>query len=379
MRAFAVLVSTCALLGCTTDEEEPEAPYEYVDELEPTESLASPRFSHAATLLNDGRVLLVGGILGAPSQLDLAAFVAEVELFDPATERFEQGAALASPRSQPSATRVADGRVVVLGGNTRNESMLTAPALTIEVWDPASESFSSPGELPAGGVLFHCAVPLDNDVLVIDECYPGDCTPLLVDPDSGPTTLAGDPAYRYGIDVDCAALPDGRVLLAGGIEIVDLVDVPASEVEIYDPASESFERVGPMSAAYGYQTKLVTLENGDVLILGAAIDGGPLGQIYSPSTGAFTEVDGDVPNRAEHTLTLLGDGRVLIAGGSVAETFELAPGLEIFDPATGEFQSLSASFDPRRGHTAVRLDSGPVLIAGGQDAAENLADAYLFR
>jgi hypothetical protein len=383
MRAFSGclhVVCVNVLLGCAADEppEQPLGEYEYEDELEPAEPLASARFSHAASLLDDGRVLLVGGLRGAPSQLDLDAFVAEVELFDPATERFEQGAALAFPRSWPSATRVADGRVVVLGGNTLNESTLTVPALAIEVWDPASESFSGAGELPSGGVLFHCAAPLGDAVLVIDECYPASCTPLRVHPDDGVTSLGGDPMYRYGLDVDCAPLPDGRVLLAGGIEIVDLVDVPADYVEIYDPASESFEQVGPMSAAYGYATKLLTLANGDVLILGAAVDG-PLGQIYSPSSGQFTEVDGEVPDRAEHTLTLLGDGRVLVAGGVQADTLELASGLVIFDPATGNFQTSSSSFEPRKGHTTVRLDSGPVLIAGGQDALDNLADAYLFR
>jgi hypothetical protein len=380
MRVFAVLIGAGVLLGCTDDgPADPVGEYEYEDALEPAESLASARSSHAATLLEDGRVLLVGGVRGAPSQLDLDAFVAEIELFDPATGQFEQGAALASPRSSPSATRVADGRVVVLGGNTLNESTLTIPALTIEVWDPASESFSSAGELPTGGVLFHCAAPLGDAVLVIDDCSPGDCTPLRVSPDSGPTPLGGDPMYRYGIDVDCAPLPDGRVLLAGGIEVVDLLDVPASYAEIYDPASETFELVGPMSGAYGYQTKLATLENGDVLIFGGAVDGGPLGQLYSPSTGEFTEVDGDVPNRAEHTLTVLGDGRVLVAGGVVAETLELAPGLVLFDPATGNFASAGASFEPRKSHAAVRLDAGPVLIAGGQDALDHRPDAYLFR
>jgi hypothetical protein len=387
MRVFAVSVCACALLGCVTHG--PDAPddgdseggedYVYADELESTQSLATLRSSHAATLLADGRVLLVGGILGAPSQLDLEAFVAEVELFDPTTETFEQGAALASPRSLPSASRLADGRVVVLGGNTLNESTLTVPALEIEVWDPASESFASAGQLPSGGVLFHCAVPLGDQVLVIDECQPGDCAPLRVDPDTGATVLGGDPTYRYGLDVDCAALPDGRVLLAGGIEVVDLLDVPADHVEIYDPTIESFELVGPMSGAHGYQSKLVTLGNGDVLILGAPADGGPLGHIYSPSTGEFTPVDGDVLDRAEHTLTVLGDGRVLIVGGVQAATLELAAGLDIFDPATGGFGSLDPSFEPRKGHTAVRLDGGPVLIAGGQDAVDHRSDAYLFR
>ena len=224
-------------------------------------------------------------------------------------------------------------------------------------------------------MLFHCAVPLGNDVLVIDECSPGDCAPLRISPDDGPTALGGNPTLEYGLDVDCAPLSDGRVLLAGGL---DLMGAPVSYVEIYDPASQSFEMVGPMSAAYGYQTKLLALDNGDVLLLGGAVEG-PLGQIYSPSTGEFTEVDGDVPDRAEHTLTLLDDGRVLVAGGVRSDDFQLAPGLVLFDPTTGGFAELSPSFAPRKAHTAVRLDSGPVLIAGGQDAVDNLADAHLFR
>jgi hypothetical protein len=381
-RPVSTAVCICALLGCSSSSTDPDhdpVDYEYEDELEPTQSLASPRSSHAAISLQDGRVMLVGGVRGAPSQLGFEALVAEVELYDPETETFEQGPALASPRSWPSATMVNDGRVVVLGGNTLDANTLTIPALSIEVWNPTSESFSTVGELPSGGVLFHCAVPLGSDVLVIDECYPGDCTPLRIDPDGGVTTLGGDPTYRYGVDVDCAELPDGRVLLAGGIEVVDLIDMPADHAEIYDPETESFELVGPMSAAHGYPTKLVTLLDGNVLILGAAVDGGPLGQIYSPSTGGFTPVEGEVANRAEHTLTVLRDGRVLIVGGVEATTLELAPGLDIFDPITGSFTSLNPSFAPRKGHTAVRGDAGPVLIAGGQDAVDQLADAYVFR
>ena len=219
MRASHVCVAAglCALLGCV-DSDEVEPAYEYLDELEPTPSLASPRFSHAATLLADGRVMLVGGIRGAPSMLDFDAYVTEIELFDPLTETFEQGAALEVGRSDATATRVTDGRVIVLGGNTLNESTLPTRALAVEVWDPTSESFTTIAELPPAGLLFHCAVALGDEVLAIDECSPSGCAPLLVDPDDGLRTLGGTPSLAYGLDVDCVALPDGRVLLAGGID-----------------------------------------------------------------------------------------------------------------------------------------------------------------
>lgn len=384
MRAFvvpvSVLVSVCcfASLGCTASED-PLEPYVYADELEPIAGLGSPRFAHAASSLADGRVLLAGGILGAPSQLDWDAFVAEVELFDPATEEFELGPALEFPRVWASATRVADGRVVVLGGTTLDANTQSIPALAVEVWDPADESISTIGELPSPGVLFHCAVPIDSKVLVIDECYPGSCTPLLVDPSTGVSALGGDPSYRYGLNVDCAPLGDGRVLLAGGVEVVNLVDVPSDYAEIYDPQTESFELVGPMPASYGPKSRLVALATGDVLILGAATDDSMLGQVYSPATDSFTPVTGSIVDRAEHTLTLLADGRVLISGGVDAQTLEPVLGLDLFDPTDNSLSVIDPSFAARTGHTAVLLDAGPVLFAGGQDATGFRMDASLFR
>jgi hypothetical protein len=396
MRALIVAVSVCAVLGCTpgaADDElgehgehgtegegdGDEEPYVYLDELEPAESLASPRFAHAAVVLADGRALMVGGVRGAPSQLGVDAFVAEVELFDPSTEQFEQGAALSSPRSWPSATRIADGRVMVIGGTTLDSNSLSIPARDVELWDPAGESFAVIDQLPSGGVLFHCATPLAGGVLVIDDCYPEGCTPLQIDPAAGVTVLGGTPSYRYGLDVDCATLPDGRVFLGGSVELVDGYDVAVPYAEIYDPVSQSFELVGPMSSAHGAKSRLATLANGELLIFGDAVVDGALGQIYSPATGELRAVSAGVGNRVDHSMTVLADGRVLIAGGHRADAPELIPELDLFDPSTGEFTTLSPAFAPRWGHTATALGTGPVVIVGGRDGAGQRDDVYLFR
>jgi hypothetical protein len=68
--------------------------------------------------------------------------------------------------------------------------------------------------------------------------------------------------------------------------------------------------------------------------------------------------------RANHSATMLGDGRVLIAGGTSLHHAALASA-EIFDPKTGKFTATSGLHDARFSHTSTLLTNGKVLIAGG--------------
>jgi len=86
------------------------------------------------------------------------------------------------------------------------------------------------------------------------------------------------------------------------------------------------------------------------------------------------------PRRLDASTTLLADGRVLIAGGP--EVTVPVPGnplpklntSEIFDPATGQFTPTGNMFDRRWKHTATLLDDGKVLIAGSTIAGTELFD-----
>src|SRR5688500_19623214 len=71
-------------------------------------SMAEPRAGHTATKLLDGRVLIVGGLsTGATGS---------AELFEPAARRFVTTGRLASPRASHTATLLPDGRVLIAGG-----------------------------------------------------------------------------------------------------------------------------------------------------------------------------------------------------------------------------------------------------------------------
>jgi len=68
--------------------------------------------------------------------------------------------------------------------------------------------------------------------------------------------------------------------------------------------------------------------------------------------------------RADHTATLLPDGRVLITGGMV-ENGVFLESMEIFDPKTGRFSQAGNMASKRVGHSATLLPNGKILIAGG--------------
>src|SRR2546427_10619757 len=74
-----------------------------------TGSLTTPRDLHTATLLNNGKVLVAGGI--GPTTFPLVA-----ELFDPASGTFTATGSLGAVRHSATATLLKNGKVLVAGG-----------------------------------------------------------------------------------------------------------------------------------------------------------------------------------------------------------------------------------------------------------------------
>ena len=101
-------------------------------------SLAAPRTGAASAVLNDGRVLLVGGRSLAP-----AKDTPVVDVYDPTTQSWADATQLPEPRSGASAVTLRDGRVLVLGGSDealQHRAELFAPSTG--TWTRAADSIA---------------------------------------------------------------------------------------------------------------------------------------------------------------------------------------------------------------------------------------------
>ncbi len=177
-------------------------------------------------------------------------------------------------------------------------------------------------------------------------------------------------------------LAGGRVLVLGGYSAPEGQSLALlASAEIYDPDAGSFGPTGSMQTARSAMTATL-LGDGRVLVAGgytmdAAGASVPLAsaEIYDPGNGTFSRTGSMSVARYNHTATMLPDGKILIAGGtgqggSVASA-------ELYDPANGTFSPTGSMTVERTGHTAVALGNGKVLVAGGAQTARGRQVEYL--
>jgi hypothetical protein len=256
---------------------------------------------HAATLLRDGQVLIVGGWSLQPTT--------SAELYDPAQSRLTPTGRLGVARADPSATLLDDGKVLIAGGYNGSERLASA-----ELYDPATRTFTPTASM-ATARSAHVAVGLtDGRVLVIGgERSRGSvvATAELYDPATGTFSPGGDMSvvrYKHA----AVLLADGRVLVIGGSDSRDGFGRYDS-AEIWDPHTRAFAPAGRMrSQRYKIPSSAVRLSDGSVLVAGGA----PQAELFHPADQTFELVPGDVgASYAFSTATVLRNGDVLVAGG----------------------------------------------------------------
>ena len=218
--------------------------------------LIEGRSGHTATLLPDGRILMIGGVG------DGWSFLASAELFDPATGRSERAGALSVSRESHTATLLADGRVLVVGGHQGRRAAMQVYA-SAELYDPATRRFQMVGQLTTARHK-HDAVRLaDGRVLVLggadrtDRRYFGSTevySPATASFTAGPSMVN----TRYKIQGTAVLLASGDVLVPAG----------ARAAELLDHSSFVFHAVaGEFPTAFYFATA-TALSTGDVVIVG---------------------------------------------------------------------------------------------------------------
>ena len=169
-------------------------------------------------------------------------------------------------------------------------------------------------------------------------------------------------------------LPDGKVLITGGVTGSALSSV--SSAELYDPATGVFSLTGSMAVPRRGHVA-VLLPNGQVLVAGGL--GESSAELFDPVTGTFSPTGPMAEDRLYATATLLAGGKVLVAGGSRLDGSDLVllASAEVYDPASGTFSGTGDMNAARGLHTAVLLPGGTVFIAGGGTLSGlNTAELY---
>jgi N-acetylneuraminic acid mutarotase len=318
-------------------------------------------------LLADGRVLAAGGPDTRGTGLGSS------ELYDPATGSWNATGSMTQGRGGHSATVLLDGRVLVVGGfaNAVNASSLASA----ELYDPRTGSWTPTGSLTQARIGHTATLLADGRVLVAGGDGDGDWGLLasaeLYDPDTGSWTSTGSMTEPRGGHT-ATPLADGRVLVAGGtirrpgFVVGGYVDLASAE--LYDPATGSWTATSSMRQAGSGRTATL-LKDGTVLAVGS---GGMVmyaaAELYDPATGFWTTTGNLVERRGGHSATLLPDGRVLLAGGANGTgDHHVTRTAELYDPTTRSWTATAPLALPRKGHTAILLPDGTVLVAGGTD------------
>ena len=266
------------------------------------------RVNPTTTLLLDGRVLVVGGY-GGPYQYSSSA-IASAEVWDPRTSAFVQTGAMATARVGHTATVLPDGRVLVVGGAGPD-----GEAAEAELWDPLTGLFTRAGTL-ANPRLGHAAVLLlDGRVMVAGGADPSEGVGVAEvefwDPSSESFTLGPSllDAPRF---MSLTRLPSGSVLMAGAFVLPYGPDNYRG-VTIWDPAGGAGQSLEMTRSRDGHTATL--LADGRVMVAGGRSPTGEMlesVELWHPADGRFHETAPLSQPAANHTAVLLADGRVLI-------------------------------------------------------------------
>ena len=286
----------------------------------------------APTLLPDGRVLLSGGSINGGISPGGRITLNTAQLYDPAADRWLALPRMATSRSGHTATVLRDGTVLVVGGMGGYGSGPSPATASAERFDPRTGRWTTVAPLPTPRG-YHLAASLpDGRVLVVgglttDQLGAGRSMQdaIIYDPNGDRWSAATAPLATHGLYATATALPDGRVLVAGGTGREISGGTAVVPAERYDPAADRWVATAP-PRQLGYGHAATVLPDGSVLLIGA--ESLTPAQRYDPAADRWVGVARTAAPHFANAAATLPDGRVLLTG-------DVNGGPELYTPDPG--------------------------------------------
>lgn len=233
-----------------------------------TGSMAQARATVSAVLLADGRVLVSGGV-GVSGELSSS------EIFDPATGTFSATGSLNVARARHTMTLLPNGKVLVAGGRTFSGPPITVFA-SAEIFDPNANggvgAFTVTANMNSPRDEARAVLLSNGDVLIAGgfvsyQTNLSSATADIFNPATNSFTLSANNMSVARAHPAATGLPDGTVLVAGGVPDTGATTPSTASADIFTLATGTFATTGAMSAPREYAAAVI-LPTGNVLVSG---------------------------------------------------------------------------------------------------------------
>jgi N-acetylneuraminic acid mutarotase len=337
----------------------------------PAPMLKDARQHHSATLLKDGRVLVVGG-RGA----DGLSTLASCELFDPKKNKWASCAPLKVARSHHAATALDDGRLLVTGGTTHEsvEGQNRFVALSsVEVYDPKKNVWTAVAPMIDARNGHTATLLLDGSVLVVGGAREQRQHLTSVERfDAKANTWKQEKPLDVARWLHAAVRDsEGDVVVVGGRSNAGQQGkgpgVSIADVERFDAKTGAWQTLPPMSEPRQRTAVIAEASDGGIIVVGGqtATSSTNYAETWSPGLPEWKAFENHLSmSLSSHSGTRLPSGDLVVIGGEPPNAVDTTR-VQRWLSASKQWCLAGELLAGRKQHTATLLRDGRVLVVGG--------------
>ncbi|OJH36242.1 Kelch repeat-containing protein [Cystobacter ferrugineus] len=339
--------------------------------------MSRPRVSHTATRLASGQVLVVGGVsefvsTETPARASVPSVLeSSAELYEPSTRTWAPTGALSQPRYDHQAHLLASGRVLVIGGlwSTEGASEPRA-ATTLELYEPSTGTWTVVSDLGEMARVKHSVLLTSGRVLLLGQEATGQPRHALYDPEANTWSPATAPASDIILD-NVIRLASGKLLAIGTRTIPGRNGAPPTTVQgawSYAPDTDTWTPTGAMKRTEAFFDTSLALLPSGEVLCLYRHE--EKGNVLAElyQPGTNTWLHANTPSAAAPARFATGP---LHSGQVLFSTYASNWKMHVFDPVQKIWLMLGHLPGPLPwGMTVTPLPSGQTLLVGGQLRSE---------